>query len=251
MNISTYKDLIANLPVKEQCFTTKRSTWQWANEDKKNEKGNKIDLEEEYEWLKKYNDKWFTKNDTLSNKKEEVHTLTISRQDIFNCNNSDSFKEFILKTIYWGYTGGTRGNHFRDILSEIKTIEDVLLELKRKTNLNEDDFNKAANDFKPITGLGLSTYSKLLYFLDIKFNDYPCLILDQRIIDVFNNNNLFEELKIKSIIKMNKNNKETKSIDYLRYLRLINQLALKLNTKEENIEQFLFTFGNHLKPIKQ
>lgn len=90
-----------------------------------------------------------------------------------------------------------------------------------------------------------------MYFLDIKFNDYPCLILDQRIIDVFNNNNLFEELKIKSIIKMNKNNKETKSIDYLRYLRLINQLALKLNTKEENIEQFLFTFGNHLKPIKQ
>ncbi len=257
MNISTYKDLIVHLPVREQCFTTKRTTWQWVNEGKNKEEKQKINLEEKFSWLKKYNETWFTKNNALSTKKAEVQTFTISRQDIFNCNNSTCLKEFILKTIYWGYSSGTRGYHFIDILSEIDKIESILNKLKNKNNLkennlNKDDFEDAAKEFKAIKGLGLSTYSKLLYFLDIKFNNCPCLILDQRIIDVFNNN-VFKELKLKdyksnTIDKITEHNKVSL---YLNYLKLMKELSKQLeleDKKEEKIEQFLFMFGNDLQP---
>lgn len=34
---------------------------------------------------------------------------------------------------------------------------------------------------------------------------------------------------------------------YLKYLELMNKAAQEINTKTENIEQFLFIFGNNLK----
>ena len=66
MNIDNYKILIKNLPVRQQCFTTKRTTWNKA--------------ENEVGWLKTLNDKLFG----------DSGTLTISRQDIFNTKDTCS-----------------------------------------------------------------------------------------------------------------------------------------------------------------
>ncbi len=97
MDIDNYRILISNLPVRQQCFTTKRTTW--------------VKAEKEIDWLKDLNNKLFDNKDTLN----------ISRQDIFN--TKKSIRELILKTIYWGYTSGMRGNHFVNILKNISTIE--------------------------------------------------------------------------------------------------------------------------------
>lgn len=214
MNIESYKILISNLPVRQQCFTTKRTTWTKA--------------ESEIQWLKNLNDKLFGDN----------KTLTISRQDIFETSES---REAIIKTIYWGYTAGMRGNHFVNILKHIDTIENVLRTLREKPNPTTKDFNELTLTFKRVVGLGLSTYSKLLYFFKISFNDNPCLILDQRLIDVFASNTY------SNFQQLNKIRYDIAEKKYLDFLQLTRQLAIELETQGENIELFLFTFGNNLK----
>ena len=203
MKISTYKTLISNLPVGQQSFSTKRDTWQKAQNEIFNE------------------------------------TLQVNRKDIFN--SSSSMRKLILKTIYWGYPRGMRGNHFVDILKNIEVLETILNEIKQQRDLKTSDFDNLIKKLKCITGLGLSTYSKLLYFLDLSINNNPCLILDQRLIDVFNSE-FYDDFS--DLAKINAYNKEDK---YLSYLDITNKLADELQTKGENIEQFLFMFGNNLK----
>jgi hypothetical protein len=215
MNITEYKSLISNLPVRQQSFTTKRTTWEKA--------------ENQIEWLRKLNDNLFN----------DKKILAISRQDIFETTN---LRELIIKTIYWGYTGGMRGNHFINILKHIDLLEDTFSKLKQNKNPTSSDFNKLSQTFKNISGLGLSTYSKLLYFLQITFNENPCLILDQRLIDVFASETYLE---FNSLIRIRYDNAEKK---YLDFLQLTNQTSKNLGTSGENIEQFLFIFGNNLKP---
>jgi hypothetical protein len=215
MNIDNYKILISNLPVRQQCFTTKRTTWTKA--------------ESEIQWLRNLNDKLFSDN----------KTLTISRQDIFETTEP---RETIIKTIYWGYTAGMRGNHFVNILKHIDTIENVLPTLRDKSNPTTTDFNDLTLTFKNVAGLGLSTYSKLLYFFKISFNGNPCLILDQRLIDVFASKSY---TNFRQLSNIRYDNAEKK---YLDFLQLARQVASNIQTEGENIELFLFTFGNNLKP---
>lgn len=217
MNIDRYKILISTLPVRQQCFTTKRTTW--------------LKAENEISWLKQLNDNIF----------ENKSTVTISRQDIFETNEP---REIIIKTIYWGYTAGMRGNHFVNILKHIDTIENSLLPLRQKSSPTTTDFISLTEAFKNVTGLGLSTYSKLLYFFKISINDNPCLILDQRLIDVFACETYSDFQKLSGIRYDNAEKK------YLVFLQLTNDVSKRLNTEGENIEQFLFIFGNNLKTNK-
>jgi hypothetical protein len=200
--------------MRQQCFTTKRTTW--------------LKTENEINWLKHLNDKIFDNNSTL----------TISRQDIFETKEP---REAIIKTIYWGYTAGMRGNHFVNILKHIDTIENTLLALRQKSTPTNNDFHELTATFKNVAGLGLSTYSKLLYFFKISFNENPCLILDQRLIYVFASKaySNFQQLS-----NIRYDNAEKK---YLDFLHLTRQVASNIETEGENIELFLFTFGNNLK----
>ena len=134
-----------------------------------------------------------------------------------------------------------RGNHFINILKHIDNIENSLLRLIQKANPTTSDFTELTANFKNVAGLGLSTYSKLLYFFKIKFNDNFCIILDQRLIDVFASKTYSD---FQEISKIRYDNAEKK---YLDFLNLIKQLASKIGTEGENIEQFLFIFGNNLK----
>lgn len=217
MNINNYKTLISNLPVRQQCFTTKRTTWAKA--------------ENEMKWLKSLNDKLYGGNNILK----------ISRNDIFETKEP---REKIIKTIYWGYMAGMRGNHFVNILKHIQTIETELLALKEKSNPTTKDLKNLTYTFKTVKGLGLSTYTKLLYFFKITFNDNPCLILDQRLINVFANKTYSNFQQLDEIRYYNAEKK------YIDFLQLINQVANELETHGENIELFLFIFGNNLKEKK-
>lgn len=214
MNIDSYKILISNLPVRQQSFKTKRTTW--------------LNAEKDINWLKKLNDNLFG----------DKPTLTINRQDIFD---TTDLRETIIKTIYWGYTGGMRGNHFVNMLKDIDLIENSFKKLKQTDNPNTDDLNELTTTFKGVTGVGLSTYSKVLYFLNLTFNDNPCLILDQRLINVFASKTYSEFQQLSGIRYDNAEKK------YLDFLRLTNEVSKKLETKGENVEQFLFIFGNNLK----
>lgn len=136
-----------------------------------------------------------------------------------------------------------RGKHFVNIIKNIEKIESAFRRLIQTKRLTIEDFNSLKETFKGtgVIGLGLSTYSKLLYFLKINFNDNPCLILDQRLIDVFASETYLDFQELRGIRYDNAEKK------YLDYLRITNEVSKKINSEGENIEQFLFIFGNNLK----
>lgn len=214
MTLFDFQDLIINLPVLRQSFTTKRSNWQ--------------KFEQQHLWYSKINDEIF--------RAESV--LKISREDIFKTEN---LQHRILKTIYWGYPRGMRGNHFSGIIEKIDKLASIIKILKANTNHDANSFETLKNEFQKISGLGLSTYSKILYFSGIQFNNNSSLILDKRLIDVFNNNSFSEFENLPSLSGYNAESY------YLDYLKIFSQLSGQLNTNGENLEQFLFIFGNNLK----
>ncbi len=215
MNIRDYQQLILALPVRQQSFTTKRETW--------------LKAELKVKGLSEINNRIF----------DGEEFITISRDDIFTRNAGERF----FMSIYWGYPSGMRGHNFIRIAVHFEMILGALVDFinNNAAGPTADDFRKFADKMKVIPGLGLSTYSKLLYFFEPLIDSIPCLILDQRLINCFANGTFSEFKELKGI---NYNNAQSK---YLQYISLAKDLASSMETKSENIEQFLFLFGSSLK----
>lgn len=209
--IKKYTNLILSLPVADQAFTIQASNWQKALSD--------------FHFQEIFNG---------------AENICLSRKDVHDTNNIELF---ILKTILWGYPKGMRGKNFENIYRNLSALSQIL-NVSDRAFLKSDDLYELQNKLHKIEGLGLSTYSKLLYFRDFKFDGVPALILDERLIRVFKNN-VFEEFE--SIDKISQYNSIKMYKDYLQITAL---LSAELNASGEQIEQFLFIFGNHLKPSK-
>lgn len=210
MRLEDYKELIHALPVREQSFVVKASVWE-----------NQISKEDDTSCFERLSD------------------ITISRQDVFD---TEDIRSLILKTILWGYPNGHRGNNFEKIY-DCEPLRDLVEIIKdiRYCSLNKNEWGEVLSRFKKVKGLGISTYSKLLYFSNVSIDKVPTIILDERIIKVLGKG-VFKELEgLKNITRVNAD------IHYPTYLKTIHNIALGLKTHPENIEQFLFLFGNNLK----
>lgn len=207
--LSYYKGLINEIPVQEQAFVTKRITWE-----------KKIDT--------KILDEIFV---GLPERK-------ISRNDIFSKCPIDLF---VYLVIMWGYPRGMRGHsHDGMIFKNIYAISKIINQPNRNL-LPEDEWMTVQKQLLAFPGLGISTISKFLYFRTFKFGLYDALILDERLMKVFQEG-VFEEFE--NLKYVNRGNSIS---NYLKYLKTMNQTANQLRVKPENLEMFLFTFGNNIK----
>ena len=207
--LNEYKDLILAMPVKEQAFTTKRTTW-----------------------VKKIDSKIL---DEIFKGKSE---LKISRENVLtNC----PLNIFIYYVIMWGYPRGMRGQaNDAEIFKNINLISEIINKPKRNS-LKEEDWESIRKSLSGIKGLGISTISKLLYFRTFKFGDFNALILDDRLLRVFQHGEFKEFEKLKNL-------KRTNAMShYLYYLEIMHETAKEIEASPENLEMFLFTFGNNLK----
>ncbi len=211
MTIINYNSLIKSLPVSDQAFTVKTDNWKNA----------------------------LSENHFQKLFKGEAN-ICLSREDVHDTNNLELF---ILKAILWGYPKGMRGHNFKNIYGSIDHLSEIL-NVPERGFLTMDDLPVLQKQLNRITGLGLSTYSKLLYFRDFKFDGVPALILDERLIRVFKNK-VFQEFESLAEIPQSNSTKMYKT-----YLHIMNEMSMQLNVSGEQIEQFLFIFGNHLKPSK-
>jgi thermostable 8-oxoguanine DNA glycosylase len=218
ISILDFAKEIRSLPVRNQTFTTKRRSWRKT--------------EHIYPWLVTMNDHIFGTKDVLK----------ISRQDIFE---TADLRSKLLKVIYWGYYRGMRGNHFSNILSHFDRLSESfgnLLEIPAPT---ADDYRKLQTELFDIPGLGLSTSSKIFYFLNLSFDQDKCLILDRRLIGIFAQH-IFIEFEDLSHIRYHNAPKY-----YLRFLESMKNVATKLEVPIENLEMFLYEYSRRLKrPLK-
>jgi len=149
MKVADYKELINLLPEEQHSFTIKKSNWE----------------------------RYFSESfGPLILSQFTSDNIEISRHDIFQ---SSSLDEVIIKTILWGYPSGMRGNYFAQIMHNLNELK-AFLKYARQGIVDWKLHNIQ------IPGLGLSTYSKLLFFIRAEIEGYLSVILDQRIIDTIN-----------------------------------------------------------------
>ena len=160
----------------------------------------------------------------------------ISRQDVHE-RGRDDLEKLILLTIFWGYSFGMRGKNFEKIMEESHDIVALLEESRNGIPDWDEHYKKIQN----IEGLGISTYTKFLYFLRSKVNGFDPLILDAKIIRCMQSG-IFSELnEFKSITYANSQS------FYPIYLKRISNLAKSYEVDSDQIEYFLFLFGQNIK----
>ena len=215
MQLSDFRDLIANMPVPYQGFSSKRSTWA-SHINSSNKAGEALN--------------------SIFGTSEEV---TISRCDLQKL-ASAGLEQFVMATIIWGYSSGMRGKNFANIISHLEPLTELLSAARLQPVENwHTHFAKIG----PIVGLGLSTHTKFLSFLQVEVQGYTALILDDRIIQVASRG-IFKELS--PIQRLSSYNADRM---YPQYLKCMHDVANDLAVPAENLEFFLFEFGLSLKPL--
>jgi hypothetical protein len=212
MTLGTYKDLIRNLPYLDQAFETKQSIW--------NRRA----------YLSNEAFKTFFENSFVSER------AMFSRGELFKA-GSDNVSHAIFSIILWGYPRNMRGNTFGRILNSLPEVATIL---NGKKELSGDEFRGIVTQLSG-TGVGFSTLSKFLYFLNFKIEGQRCLIFDSRIIDVLNGGYFAELQNLQNITPLNKAQK------YLTFLELIAHTSAVNGYAVDQLELFLFTFGKNLK----
>jgi hypothetical protein len=222
--LKEYKKLISEMPLSEHSSTSKKKIWKKKN--KKNCKG-----------IVKL----------LFAKKEE--SITISRKEVFDyaedaANENDAMKEFIYYTLVWGYPTGNRG-HVNTMVGN-KNIKQLVKHLKSILRDNQiKNLQNKYQEIEDIKGLGLSTYTKFLYFLEVSIDKHRALILDNKLIEVFNRR-LFQDFD--ELEKISRDNAMKKY--YTIYLERMHKVGkeLELGTRGGGkLERFLHVFGSNIK----
>lgn len=216
MELLSFRNLIAEMPASFQAFTSKQSTWV-AHMNHPNV------------------------GEALTAIFEGNSEITISRNDLRSLATEPDLTQFILSTIIWGYPRGMRGNHFQNLLNHFDTLTARLTESRAQPLEN---WLTHYENIRPITGIGLSTYTKLLSFLSVNVQNFQALILDDRIIRVAQQG-IFEELA--PLLELRNHNAVCM---YPQYLETLHNLANAYEVDAEKIEFFLFEFGLNLKPTQ-
>ena len=160
---------------------------------------------------------------------------TINRKDLYD--PQLNIKQFIFKTLMWGYPTKGRGKNIDNLLKtdNLNKLVRILQEYRN----NEITIDELKDSLK-ISGLGLSTLTKFTHFLNTKINGNRAVMLDLQIINTINANRFEEFNSLKNI------NYENAINFYEEYIGLINSLANKMKVIEDQVEMFLFIFGRKL-----
>ena len=150
-SIVKYSELINSIPVFNQSAIIKLTSWERVS----------------------YQDKLRIEKAIFGNTDE----VELSRADIFS---EDDTKKRIIMVLMWGYPTGGRGNNIESILTQIDKLAQLLSSVE-KQNLTEKQADNLINELMNIRGLGISTWSKFLYFFNVSINARKCQIYDLKI----------------------------------------------------------------------
>ena len=209
VSIFEYKDFIRSFPYKKQSFLIERKNWG--------------------EITFYHLEKIFS---AYGNGKK----VRLNREKLFE--DAKSTEEFIFKVLLWGYPTRGRGNNIEKLLEKenLKQLK-ITLEKYKNNNISTEEL---VEDVAKIKGLGISTVSKFLYFLNAKIDGFKALILDNQILNVINRKRISELNQLSSL------KRERALKKYSRYLEKMSELSKELECEPDQIEIFLFSFGKNV-----
>ena len=161
--------------------------------------------------------------------------ICVTRGDIYA--TTDPLARFV-KTLYWGYPGGFPSNnqYLRNILDKANEIVECLPEIG--TRLTVEQYTALFDRLKSmVSGMSVSTISKILAFWKIKAASSESVIVDQFVMECIH---LFDDFWGMST--------DASSADaYYGMVKKINGLAKKMSVSPEQTELFLFKTGKTVK----
>ena len=198
-----FKELIKVLPVENQAALIKKDTW--------------------YNRFPEHKDLFkdiFTENE-----------IEISRNDILH--ERDCEKK-LLMTLMWGYPIGGRGHNMQKVLQSLPETLGIM-SANQNNDFDEQGIKDLIKKLENIKGMGMSTWSKLLFFFNISIDKNKCQIYDEKIVASLNRKQ-FSELNEKDDWKHSSNY-------YYKYVQKINGWANELEVLPEQLEIFLFYYN--------
>lgn len=166
---------------------------------------------------------------------EKKDIIEISRNDIFIENNVD---KKILKILMWGYPSGGRGKNIQKVLDKFERLKKILKKIQKDNQIDQAQADLYISELDAVDGLGMSTWSKFLYFFEVSIDSNKCQIFDQKIVASLNKCQ-FEEIKdIKADKKWTQKNEY-----YYEYLSLMKKISNITGAKPDQVELFFFLFN--------
>ncbi len=209
-NIKDYCDLIKVIPVNNQSGRVKKDVWSK-----------------------------FSYNDDIKNAIfENNEVIEISRADVLF---EKSIAKKIVMALMWGYPSGGRGNNIKRILDNTDNINSLseILSKNNGANLTKNEASVLIKELDNIKGMGISTWSKLLYFFNVSIESKKCQIYDMKIV---------ESLNKKQFRELDEQNQWEQDVNhYYKYIELVDNLASSMGVLPEQVEVFLFYYNHDYK----
>ena len=182
--------------------------------------------------IKKKNWDWlnFPEKDALYGAIFVNDVINLSRAEV---KAETDIKTKIMKVLMWGYkktNGSLRPQYFDSIVNHLNVLEPIFADIQNR-NLNAAEINDVFDRFRAVKGLGISTYTKLLYFFNVSFEGKKCLILDKWVLKSLNYFDGFAGTDWQKT-----------EVCYLTYLNRMDELAGLHNVSPEQLERFLFGY---------
>jgi hypothetical protein len=161
-------------------------------------KNNSRDFFEEQPTITIKKDDWeiFRENDNSEEKKlgEKIINEIFNMKDEISLSRSDVFKEGevkkrIMKVLMWGYPEATMPiSGKKNIINitkdeNLEKLVNLFNYIRKKNDLAENEINEKLPKLRVdgVSGLGIATLSKLLYFFNVSFEGRRCLIYDSNV----------------------------------------------------------------------
>jgi hypothetical protein len=169
-------------------------------------------------------------------------------KEIYRCD----IGEGVIATIIWGYPKGRYpgGKGFNAVFAQVPEITSILEDAKtRKGDITADEICCRQSR---IAGMGISTYTKMLYLSDTIVKEGVCLIYDQMVMRAISRSQDPELLEIgRSLgpcIRKQKDGKDgyhtypaaIQKATYGPFLRAVGSMALRDGRHPADVEQALF-----------
>lgn len=117
------------------------------------------------------------RNDRFFDGRQEV---SLTREDVFAACAGDDLERGLLSALYWGYPKNLHG-----VCSHVHQNYEIIINLLRNyrnVNLTLEDYRTLRDTvFVPARGVNISTFSKFLYFCNVRLDGNPCVIYDSRV----------------------------------------------------------------------
>ena len=172
-------------------------------------------------------------NDLFFHGRDSVYQ---SRKDSFKTRGLESFT---LSVLFWGFP---RNNHqvCTKAYENWFQLREVVGYMRSHREMTAENYNNLIASMDDIVGLGISTYSKLLYFSQVSINGIPSAILDSFVVKGIQNLTGQEFNNLRGSVT-----NWRRYVNYPGFLRFFNELASQLGVPAHNLEYTLWLAGKN------